>query len=71
LKIGVSTAITVDDTSVEKALFELEEYGIKAGPCGASVTAGLKALPNLGKGSVVLLFCTEGVRTYEMAPKDI
>ena len=71
MKQGVSTAITVDDISVEKALFQLERYGIKAGPCGASTTAGLKSLTNLGKDSVILLLCTEGARTYEMAPRVI
>jgi len=66
MKHGVSMAIAVEDTQVEKALLDLRKYGVNAGPCGAATTAGARLLQNLGPDSVVVVLCTEGERTYEM-----
>lgn len=66
MKDGVSMAVAVEDTQVEKALLDLRKYGVNAGPCGAATTAGARLLPNLRSQSVVVVLCTEGERKYEM-----
>lgn len=57
LERGVSKAVAINDIDVEKALFELAKYDIKAGPCGSATLAGLRTLGDLPKDSVVLLLC--------------
>jgi diaminopropionate ammonia-lyase len=52
--------------NVEKAMFDLERYGVRTGPCGAATLAGLRVLDSLGQDSIVLILCTEGARPYEM-----
>lgn len=66
MKDGVSMAIALEDTQVEKALLDLRKYGVNAGPCGAATTAGARQLPNLSPESVVVVLCTEGERNYDM-----
>lgn len=65
MKDAVSVAMAIEDAQVEKALLELREYGVNAGPCGAATTAGVRQLP-LGPDAVVVVLCTEGERKYEM-----
>jgi diaminopropionate ammonia-lyase len=66
IKDGVSMALTVEDVEVEKAMLDLWDLGVSAGPCGAATTAGARLLRNLGPDSVVVVLCTEGKRSYEM-----
>lgn len=66
MKVGVSTALAVEDVQVEKAMLDLRSLGVSAGPCGAATTAGARLLPNLEPDSVVVVLCTEGQRHYEM-----
>jgi diaminopropionate ammonia-lyase len=111
LRNGISMAVMVEDVDVEKAMFELQQYGVDAGyvtlrlniwqvggcpeyftglgtlssqahanhrslttsftrPCGAATTAAVKQLPALGKDSIVILLCTEGVRRYNMKANE-
>ncbi|KAL2021394.1 hypothetical protein VTK56DRAFT_7259 [Thermocarpiscus australiensis] len=71
LKSGVDGAVVVSDADSHRAVQELGELGIKAGPCGAATLAALKRISEaekrelgLGETSVVLLYCTEGPREY-------
>ncbi|CZS88058.1 hypothetical protein WAI453_000456 [Rhynchosporium graminicola] len=69
LRTGVSAAVTTTDVEVHKAVRELEEYGVIAGPCGAATLAGLRFLAGSGEMSLspdsfVVILCTEGKRGY-------
>jgi diaminopropionate ammonia-lyase len=66
LRDGVSMAVSIEDEDVEKALLELQKYGVNAGPCGGATTAAVRRLSNLGHDAIVLLLCTEGARPYVM-----
>ncbi|PVH80737.1 tryptophan synthase beta subunit-like PLP-dependent enzyme, partial [Cadophora sp. DSE1049] len=69
LSEGVSAAITTKDMEVDRAVAELGQYGVFAGPCGAASLAGLRSLAGsgkipLGSDAVVVVLCTEGQRGY-------
>jgi diaminopropionate ammonia-lyase len=73
LKLGVDVTVVVRDSESHSAVKTLEELGIKAGPCGAATLAALKRICESGAGSlglseksVVVLYCTEGQREYEV-----
>ncbi|THU97495.1 tryptophan synthase beta subunit-like PLP-dependent enzyme [Dendrothele bispora CBS 962.96] len=69
---GVDLSIVVDDDDdgqVVKAMKDLKELGVNAGPCGAASLAGVRGLKktdlekgngNLDEDMVVVLICTEG-----------
>lgn len=73
LRSGVDADVTVTDREAHEAVSELESLGLQPGPCGAATLAALKRacrdtreeLHLTGK-SVVVLFCTEGRREYEV-----
>ncbi|KAJ7437361.1 tryptophan synthase beta subunit-like PLP-dependent enzyme [Mycena galericulata] len=73
LKTGVEASVVSSDGEAHRAVLELDGLGIKAGPCGASTLAALRqvseaARDGLGlfESSVVVLYCTEGPREYEI-----
>lgn len=73
LSEGVSVAVTTRDAEVDRAVAELENYGVLAGPCGAATLAGLRFLAGsgeftVGSDAVVVILCTEGKRGY-LTPK--
>jgi diaminopropionate ammonia-lyase len=63
LLAGLDAAVAVRDEDTERAVADLRELGVNAGPSGAATLAGVRtALPALDippDGSVVLV-CTEG-----------
>lgn len=60
-KIKLENALVVGDDEVERAMEDLESWGVMAGPCGAASMAGLRQLqPRLTGSDVVVLICTEG-----------
>ncbi|KAK4681175.1 hypothetical protein QC764_105190 [Podospora pseudoanserina] len=72
---GVEAGVAVTDKEAHRAVVDLENEGVEAGPCGAATLAGLRrvcadvsAREKLGLGAeaVVVLFCTEGKREYEV-----
>jgi diaminopropionate ammonia-lyase len=78
LKDGVSVSVTVTDLESHKAVQELNELGVQAGPCGAATLAALrktmsalefKGNAHLQQDSVIVLYCTEGSREYQV-PHD-
>ncbi|KAL1845271.1 hypothetical protein Daus18300_014570 [Diaporthe australafricana] len=73
LAAGVDADVTVTDPMAHAAVCELTEMGLQPGPCGASTLAALRkvcleAREELGitQDSVVVLFCTEGKREYDI-----
>lgn len=73
LQLGVDADITVTDLEAHMAVTQLEKFGLHPGPCGAATLAALRrachaARPQLGlnHSSVLVLFCTEGRREYEI-----
>ncbi|KAK0748478.1 tryptophan synthase beta subunit-like PLP-dependent enzyme [Apiosordaria backusii] len=75
LEKGVDASVIVTDKEAHQAVTDLEKEGIEAGPCGAATLAGLRRICGdgaarerlgLGKDAVVVLFCTEGRREYEV-----
>ncbi|KAK4144462.1 tryptophan synthase beta subunit-like PLP-dependent enzyme [Dichotomopilus funicola] len=73
LASGVDAAVAVEDMESHDMAQAIEALGGNAGPCGASTLAGLKKgyetdreRLGLTKESVVVLFCTEGARQYEL-----
>jgi diaminopropionate ammonia-lyase len=73
LQKGVDGAVVITDTEAHHAVEELKAQGIPAGPCGASTLPALRrvckeAREELGLDgdSVVVLYCTEGQRKYEV-----
>ncbi|KZT50914.1 acetylornithine deacetylase [Calocera cornea HHB12733] len=74
---GVDVCTSVSDWEANKAVQDLLEYGVKAGPCGAATLAGLRNVAALapealgsGKDTIVALLCTEGARVYP-PPLDV
>jgi diaminopropionate ammonia-lyase len=60
-KVKLEDALVVADQEVERAVEDLEGWGVMAGPCGAASLAGLRQLqPRLTELDVVVLICTEG-----------
>lgn len=73
LRSGVDADVTVTDREAHDAVCELERSGLKPGPCGAATLAALRRACRdvrdelrLDRQSVVVLFCTEGGREYEI-----
>ena len=71
----MGAAITTRDVEVDRAVLELEKYGVSAGPCGAATLAGLRFLAGsgemtLGPDAVVVILCTEGKRGYVTPGKE-
>ncbi|KAK0108388.1 hypothetical protein ONS95_003199 [Cadophora gregata] len=69
LSAGIRAAVTTTDAEVDRAVAELGQYGVSAGPCGAASLAGLRVIAGsgempLGSDAVVVLLCTEGKRRY-------
>ncbi|RYP17577.1 hypothetical protein DL765_004432 [Monosporascus sp. GIB2] len=69
LQAGIDASVVVEDAESHRAVLELKDRGVLAGPCGAATVAALKrvcadAKADLGldESSVVVLFCTEGPR---------
>lgn len=73
LAAGVDADVTVTDREAHEAVRELEGLGLRPGPCGAATLAALRRACRdardelrLTRSSVVVLFCTEGRREYEV-----
>ncbi|PNP56980.1 hypothetical protein THARTR1_02822 [Trichoderma harzianum] len=73
LRQGVDASLSVSDFEAHQACSYLISQGVPAGPCGAAPIAGLKRLNpldreklGLTKDSVVVVFCTEGPRDYDI-----
>lgn len=73
LKTGVDAAVTVTDEEAHAAVCQLRDLGLQPGPCGAATLTALRracgtARQQLGLSteSVVVLFCTEGAREYNI-----
>lgn len=74
LRNGVDASVTVTDIEAHQAVEDLKALGVNAGPCGAATLAALrravldKGVVDLGldQNSVVVLYCTEGSREYEV-----
>jgi len=69
LRDGVDAAVTVLDFEAHENVKYLQQNRVSAGPCGAATVAALKKLVKekvleVGSGSVVVLFSTEGARPY-------
>lgn len=68
LQNGLDAAVTVSEDAASQAVRDLKQFGLDAGPCGASSLAGVRAVaahpPHrgalaLGEDSVVVLLSTE------------
>lgn len=75
LREGVDASIAITDLESHKAVQALHADAIAGGPCGAASLATLRKLSGdsslktslgLGAESVVVLFCTEGTRPYDI-----
>ncbi|MEV5570570.1 pyridoxal-phosphate dependent enzyme [Spirillospora sp. NPDC052269] len=61
LRSGVDAAVAVSDAEAARAVRDLADLGVDAGPCGAASLAGLRAaLPRLPDQGTVVLLSTEG-----------
>ncbi|WP_211245688.1 pyridoxal-phosphate dependent enzyme [Actinomadura oligospora] len=61
LRAGVDAAVAVSDDEAARAVRDLADLGVDAGPCGAASLAGLRAaLPRLPEQGTVVLLSTEG-----------
>jgi len=68
---GIDASISVSEVEAHDAVQRLRSMGISAGPCGAATLAALRVVARndpdavgLNADSIVVLFCTEGVREY-------
>jgi diaminopropionate ammonia-lyase len=73
LKSGVHASAVVTDVEAHQAVQDLKALGVQAGPCGAATVAALRTAVREKRGelgfdqnSVVVLYCTEGPREYEV-----
>jgi len=69
LRDGVDAAVTVSDLEAHENVKYLQQSRVSAGPCGAATVAALRKLVKenvleVGPGSIVVLFSTEGARPY-------
>jgi diaminopropionate ammonia-lyase len=76
LKDGVDASVTVSDIDVHHDLQYLHSQNIMNGPCGAAPLSALKLLCRekseeleLNEKSVIILFSTEGARSYIVPSK--
>jgi diaminopropionate ammonia-lyase len=75
LKYGVDASVTVTERQAHEAVLYLKKLGVNAGPCGAAPLAAMKELKrlgwlNLGPESVVVLYCTEAAREYNVPSEE-
>jgi len=68
---GVDVNVQVSDLEADHDLRYLHSQGIENGPCGAAPLSALRKLVQqekvgLGQDSVVVLFSTEGARSYDV-----
>lgn len=78
LKKGIDACALVSDLEAHESVDMLRETkGINAGPCGAAPVAALKILCRSARAelgftgdSVVILYCTEGSRGYEIPHQE-
>jgi len=74
LRDGVDTAVAVGEGEVHDCVGYFEERGLSVGPCGAAPLAAVRRLYDAGllaadaDDGVVVLFSTEGSRSYD-APR--
>ncbi|KAK3335893.1 tryptophan synthase beta subunit-like PLP-dependent enzyme [Cercophora scortea] len=73
LKSGVDVSVVVSDAESHTAVQELDGLGVHAGPCGAATLVSLERVCELERGaagldetSVIVLYCTEGARDYQI-----
>ena len=71
LRDGIDASITISDAESHKSVQYLHALGVQAGPCGAAPLSALKRLCGthelgLGSESIVVLFSTEGSRSYSV-----
>ncbi|KAK1763117.1 tryptophan synthase beta subunit-like PLP-dependent enzyme [Phialemonium atrogriseum] len=73
LERGVDASVAVSDAEAHEAVKELEGLGVEVGPCGAATLVALRRVVGekreelgLDQDSVVVLYCTEGPREYEV-----
>ncbi|OIW23846.1 tryptophan synthase beta subunit-like PLP-dependent enzyme [Coniochaeta ligniaria NRRL 30616] len=73
LEDGVDASVIVTDVEAHQAVQDLKTLGVDAGPCGAATLAALRRAVldkgdelGLNQNSVVVLYCTEGPREYEI-----
>ena len=73
LERGVDASVVVSDAETHEAVRELEGLGVGVGPCGAATLVALRRVVGekreelgLDQDSVVVLYCTEGPREYEV-----
>jgi acetylornithine deacetylase/succinyl-diaminopimelate desuccinylase family protein len=73
LRHGVDASTSISDFEAHQACGYLASQGVLVGPCGAAPVAALRRLEasdreklGLTKDSVVVIFCTEGVRDYDI-----
>ncbi|KAK5625626.1 hypothetical protein RRF57_001342 [Xylaria bambusicola] len=73
LKAGIDVSVVISDAESHAAVRDLTANRISAGPCGAATLAALKKVCfdadakgklGLDDSSVVVLYCTEGLRDY-------
>lgn len=74
LRDGVDASVTVSEMQAHEAVLYLKAHGVNAGPCGAAPLAALREMKRLGwvelgADSVVVLYCTEAAREYNV-PTD-
>lgn len=69
LRNGLDRAVAVTDAEAAKAVRDLAQLSIDAGPCGAATLAGARALAPLAPYASVLLLSTEG-RAANPLPED-
>jgi diaminopropionate ammonia-lyase len=71
LRDGVDVSVVIEDKEAHAAVQYIKENGVDGGPCGAAPVVALKKVARegtlgLGPDDVVVLFCTEGARGYEI-----
>lgn len=73
LKPAIDADVLVTDREAHEAVCELEKFSLQPGPCGAATLAALRRACQdardqlrFTQSSVVVLFCTEGRREYEI-----
>ncbi|KAI9775381.1 MAG: hypothetical protein M1839_001236 [Geoglossum umbratile] len=69
---GTDASISVSEVEAHDAVQRLRLMGVNSGPCGAATLAALRVVARndpeavgLNANSIVVLFCTEGVREYD------
>lgn len=72
---GIDASVAITDLESHDAVESLRAGGVAGGPCGAAPLATLRKLSRdstrkstlgLGSESVLVLFCTEGARPYDV-----